>query len=886
VSDRRASPPRLARWILGHLLAHEERDAFIGDLEEAFHADIAATRSAHAARRWYWNEVLRAPIGLVARRRERAIATSNGDGLMTSTLNDLRFAFRLFLRRPGFTALAVLTLALGVGATTAIFSAVYPIIVQPLPYPHAERVHMIYERDKQDATTGLGYATFFDLARDSKSFEQMAAMGQGSVTLTGGDQPQLLESQHVSPTFFDVLGVHAALGRTFRAEDDVRNTPRVVILGSALWRGRFGGDSSIVGKTITLDALPFIVVGVMPAAFENVLAPNAQLWTPLRYEVTQPWACRDCRHLRVVGRLKPDVTAAQVAREMDAIFQRIRHDYPDKYSSIGLSMPTVQDDLTTDVRPVLFALLGAVVLVLLIACANVTNLLLARAAQRQGELSIRAALGAERGRVVRQLLTESLVLAAIGGALGVAVAVGGVKALVALSPAGLPRLAAIHVNGPVLTFALAIVTVIGLVFGLVPAFHVTRADLHQGVKKGTRRAAGSSRVTRAALVISEVALAIVLLVGSGLLLRSMARVFAVKPGFDPAGVITMQIQAGGTHLNNDTLVWTFYERVLKRVRGVPGVEAAALTSQLPMSGDYDGQSAHIQTHPVANPADDPVPFRYGVSAGYTEAMRIPVLRGRSFTAADRAAQPGVALVNESFAKKYWPGEDALGQRISLRDPINGPWLEVVGIVSDVKQLSLSSTRINGVYVPEAQWAYADAAMSLVVRTKGDPAALVPALQRAIWSVDKDQPIVRVATAGALVAQSEAQRRFALTLFEAFAFVALALAAAGIYGVLAGTVTERFREIGVRAALGASRANILGMVVRQGLGLTAVGVGIGIVAALGLSRLLTSLLFGVSALDPATYFAVTGVLGVVALGACLVPAFRAARVDPMETLRAE
>jgi putative ABC transport system permease protein len=888
MTQPRATPPAIAVWILSRIVRASERNALLGDLEESFCTEILPARGAPAARRWYWAQTLRAPLFLGANEpKQRTASSPHGDGPMLNTLTDLRFALRMLARQPGFTALALLTLAVGIGATTAIFSAVYPIIVEPLPYPHADRVHMVYEREKKDgATSYVGYATFVDLARDSKSFEKMAAMGQGSVTLTGGDQPQLLESQHVSPTYFDVLGIHAALGRTFRPEDDVRNTPRVVILGNALWRGRFGGDSLIVGKTITLDALPFIVIGVTPPSFENVLAPNAQLWTPLRYEVTLPWGCRDCRHLRVVGRLKPDVSAGQAARAMDVIFQRILHDFPDKYSSIGLVMPTVQDDLTKGVRPVLFAVLGAVVLVLLIACANVTNLLLARATQRQGELSIRAALGAERGRVVRQLLTESLLLAAIGGALGVIVAVAGVKALVALSPAGLPRLASIHMNAPVLVFALAVVTIVGVVFGLVPAFHATRANLHHGVKQGTRRLAGSSRITRASLVISEVALAIVLLVGSGLLLRSSARVFAVKPGFDPAGLLTMQIQAGGTHLNNDTLVRAFYDRALENVRGVPGVESAALTNQLPMSGDYDGQGTHIQAHPAANPADDPGPFRYGVSPGYIEAMRIPLLRGRSFTAADKTGQPRVALVNEGFANKYWPGEDALGQRISLDDPVKGPWLEVVGIVGDVKQLSLSSTKIDGVYIPESQWSFADAAMSLVVRTKGDPAALVPAIQHAVWAVDKDQPIVRVAMASQLVAQSEAQRRFALILFEAFALVALALAAAGIYGVLAGTVTERVREIGVRAALGASRANILGMIVRQGLGLTALGACIGIVAALGLSHLLTSLLFGVSALDPATYAGVTAVLAVVALGACLVPALRAARVDPMETLRAE
>jgi len=888
VSGRRDDPPAVAAWILSRALPESERDAFLGDLEESFRMDILPHRGPAAARRWYWAQALRAPLFLRGSGHSpRTPLTAHGDGHMLNTINDLRFALRLLARNPGFTSLALLTLALGIGATTAIFSAVYPIIMQPLPYPHADRVHMIYEREKKDGQTSyLGYSTFADLARDSKSFASMAAMGQGNVTLTGGDQPVQLETQRVSPAYFDVLGVHAAIGRTFRAEDDVQNTPRVVILSDGLWRSRFGADTSVVGKTITLSDVPFIVIGVMPRGFENVLAPGAQGWTPLRYLVTDPWGCRDCRHLRVVGRLKDGVTDAAAAREMDVIFGRIVHDYPDKYSSIGLVMPTVQADVSHAARPVLFALLGAVALVLLIACANVTNLLLARAALRQGELSVRAALGAARGRVIRQLVTESLLLAALGGGAGVLVAIGGVRALVALSPAGLPRTAAIHVNTPVLLFALALVAVVGIGFGLVPALHATRADLHNGVKQGMRRVGGASRITRASLVVSEVALAIVLLVGSGLLLRSMARVFAINPGFEPAHVLTMQVNAGGARLANDTAVRAYYDRVLAAVRSVPGVEAAALTNQLPMSGDYDGQGVHIEAHPAANPADDPSPFRYSVSPGYFETMRIPLIRGRLINEHDRADSPLIALVNESFAKKYWPGADPIGQRVSMMDPVKGPWLEVVGVVADVQQLSLSSDKHDGIYAPETQWQYADRGMSLVVRTKGNPAALADATRGAVWSVEKDQPIERVATAAQLVSQSEAQRRFALVLFEVFAAAAFVLAVAGIYGVLAGTVTERLREIGVRAALGASRGDILAMIVRQGLGLTAVGAGIGIVAALGLSRLLTSLLFGVSALDPATYIAVTAVLGVVALGACLVPALRAARVDPIATLRAE
>ncbi len=806
---------------------------------------------------------------------------------MLNTLADLRFAFRMLARRPGFTALALITLALGIGATTAIFSAVYPIIMEALPYPNPDRIVMVYERERKDGSASrVGYATFKDIERDSKSFASMAVLSEASATISGGEQPERFTSNRVSPGYFDVLGVHAAYGRTLRAEDDVPNTPRVVVLSNALWKNRYGGDTAVVGRTVTLNDLPYIVLGVMPADFEDVLRPDAQLWMPLRYDVSLPYACRDCRHLRMVGRLKPGVSVRNATSEMDGIFQRILRDFPDKYSSTGLMLPALQSDLTQGVRPVLYTLLGAVLLVLLIACANVTNLLLARATQRQGELAVRAALGAGRGRVVRQLLTESLVLAGLGGAAGILVAVAGVKALVALSPPGLPRVASIHVNAPVLLFALAIVTAVGVVFGLVPAIHATRADLHHGVKQGTRRTAGSSRVTRASLVISEVAIAIVLLVGSGLLLRSTARVFAVSPGFDPNGLLTMQVLTSGARFADAQVTRTFYSRALDAVRRVPGVESAAMTNQLPMSGDYDGQGAHIQAHPAANPADDPGPFRYAVSPGYLETMKIPVRRGRTITEQDREGAPGVVLVNESFAKKYWPGENALGQRLSLQDPVQGPWLEVVGIVADVKQLSLSSAKIDGAYVPEAQWGYPDSPMSLVVRAKGDPAALTAAVRQAVWSVDKDQPIVRIALETQLVAQSEAQRRFALTLFEAFAFVALVLAAAGIYGVLAGTVAERMREIGVRAALGASRADIIAMVVRQGLGLTAFGAVIGIAGALGMSHLIASLLFDVSPLDPATYIGVTAVLSVVALGACAVPAIRAARIDPMETLRAE
>ncbi|MFI5311295.1 MAG: ADOP family duplicated permease [Gemmatimonadales bacterium] len=881
-------PPALAVWLLERLLSAHVRESYLGDLEETFRTSVLPARGLAAARRWYWRETLRAPIALggINAAADLAPPIPRGDGPMSSMLADLRYALRLLARRPSFTALAAFTLALGIGGTTAIFSVVNPILFETLPYPEAQRLMMVWERSKDGSKENVGYETFLDITRQSRSFESAAVMSSWQPTMTGRAEPELLNGQRVSATFFHVLGVAPALGRDFRLEEDLRGTPRVAVLSHALWRNRFGGDSSIIGRQITLSTTAYTVIGVMPAGFENVLDPTAQLWSPLRYDLTLPYACRDCRHLRMVARLLPDVSAGQAKREMDVIAANLFRDHPKEYEGAGVLVPTLHDDTTSAVRPALLALLGAVVLVLLIACANVTNLLLARGAQRQGEFAIRAALGAGRARVVRQLLTESVVLAGLGGVLGVGVAELGVRALVAMSPTGLPRLEAIHVSGSVLAFALAVTTFVGVLFGMVPALHASRADVHQAIKQGTRRTAATSRLTRGSLVVAEVALALVLLVGSGLLLRSMERLLSVSPGFEPAQVLTMQVQAGGARLSNDTLVRAFYSRALDEVRGIPGVESAALTSQLPLSGDFDGYGVHIESKPRANPAEAPSGFRYAVSPGYLAVMRIPVVRGRAFNEEDRAGQPAVVLVNESFARKVWPGEDPVGQRVRVGDPSSGPWREIIGIVGDVKQVSLAATQSDAIYLPESQWQFGDNAMSLVVRTRSDPVALAGAVRRAVWSVDKDQPIVRVATMGQLVSQSAAQRRFALVLFESFAGVALLLAAAGIYGVLSGTVTERMREIGVRTALGASRSDILKMVVQQGLGLTTIGVGIGVVAAGALSRTISGMLFSVSPLDPVTFVGVVALLVLVALVACWVPARRATRVDPMETLRTD
>lgn len=879
-----SAPPRLATWLLSRFLPEDVREPFVGDLEEGFR-EVLEARGPAAAGRWYWSEALRGPF---AHRRSTIPAPQapSGDGPMTSMLADLRFALRLVGRRPGFTALVVLILGVGIGATTAIFSAVYPILFAPLPYPHGERLVTIQERGRDGLPAGIGFATVKDLGDMSQSFDGLAAIVGWAPALTGRATPEQLTGERVSFTYFKTLGISPALGRDFAPEEDRQGAARVAILSHALWRGRFGGDSGLIGNTILLGGTAFTVVGVMPAGFENVMMPTAQIWTPLRYDASLPYACRTCHHIKVIGRLKPGVTLAAARSELNAISARLVAQYPTEYGAVGMLAPTLQDQVIGTVRPALLAVLGAVALVLLIACANVTNLLLARAALREGEFSVRAALGAGRGRVIRQLLAESLVLTGAGGILGVAIAAFGVQALIAIAPAGLPRIEAISVNGPVLLFTLVVVTIIGVVFGVVPAWHATRQDLHQGLKQSGRRSIATHRVMRSSLVVSEVALALVLLVGSGLLVRTMIRLFAVSPGFDATHLLTMQVQTTGPAFNDDSYTFAYFDRVLAAVRAVPGVESAALTSQLPLSGDYDSYGIHVETKPRANPEEDPSEFRYAVSAGYFEAMRIPLRRGRFLTASDRADQPPVVVINESFARKIWPNEDPIGQRVRMGAADTGPWRTIVGIVGDVKQLSLSGAQADGIYVPEVQWPYADGAMSLVLRTRGDPVAMAPAVRSSVWSVDKDQPIIRVATMEALSSQSEAQRRFTLLLFAAFAVVALLLAAAGVYGVLSGTVTDRLAEIGVRSALGASRGDILAMIVRQGLGLSGLGIALGLVGAFALSRLMGTLLFGVPPTDFLTYAVVTTLLLLVALGASWAPAWRAARVNPITVLRAE
>lgn len=860
-------------------------------LEQATDAYRASGLTGEEARR-----AARLELGNTTVVREQ-LRSSGWESFLADLFADLRFASRRLRRSPGFTATAAFTLALGIGGTTAIFSAVDPILFEPLPYPHAERVVMMSDFGVDGTAVDCTFGTYRELAARSHSFDALAGSDIWQPALSGDAETERLDGQRVSFGYFRVLGVAPRLGRDFEESDDQFHGPRVAILSDGLVRRRFGGDPAIVGRQITLDGDQYTVIGVMPRGFENSLLPSAEIWSPMQYRSPPPFQGAEWgHHVRIVGRLKPGATPDQARREIYALGRAPLSEFPRPVwadLSKGLMVHALQDDLTRAVRPALVAVLSAVLLVLVIACVNVTNLLLARGAQRRGEFAMRAALGAGRPRLMRQLLTESLLLAVVGGVLGIMIAQLGIGTLIALSPADLPRVNAIALNGSVLVFAITITTLIGLAVGLIPALNASRGDPHQGIRQESRGSVGVSHyTTRRVLVVAEVAIALVLLVSAGLLLRSLRRLFAIAPGFEASHLLTMQVEAAGHVYDPDVARYRFFEQALEAVRGVPGVTSAAFTSQLPLSDDFEKYGYEFASVPSSNnPNEDESAFRYAVTPDYFRTMRIPLRNGRLLDAHDIAGAPEAILISESLAKRKFRGQDAIGQRIRLGPELgwvgrNHRWDVIVGVVGDVKQASLALNQPDAFYVAMGQWSWVDRVQTLVVRTAGDAAALAPSVRNAIWSVDKNQPVVRVATMDELVAKSAAQRRFALLLFEAFGIVALVLAATGIYGVLSGSVTERTREIGVRAALGASPRSILSLVLREGLTLTGIGAAIGAAGALAATQAIVTLLFGVSRIDATTYVGVIALLVGVSTVACWLPAQRAARVDPAKTLRAE
>ncbi len=803
-----------------------------------------------------------------------------------SALQDVRYAVRQLKKTPGFTATVILILGLGIGASAAIYSAVNPILFKPLPYPAANRIMMLWEDRGGTGHAWPTYGTFYGMRERNRSFEYLAALKMWQPTMTGPFEPERFEGEAVTADFFKVLGTAPAMGRDFEPIEDTPNGPLAVILSDRLWRRRFGADRSIVGRQIKLDGENYTVAGVMPAGFENVMHPECELWTTLRYDLSQGRAWG--HHLRMVGRVRKGVTAAQAKTELDAILKNLAHDYASGVAqgggpSRGMLVQTLQADLTQDVKPALLAIMGAVVLLLAVACVNAANLLLARSGRRRGEFAVRAALGAARPRLIRQLLTESLLLAVLGGAVGFIIAVLGVRALVLVSPPDLPRLDAIAVDRSVYAFAMIVTTLVGLAVGIAPALHASRVNLHTTTQQASGRATTRVKWTRTIFVVAEVSIAVVLLVSAGLLLRSVRGLLSVSPGFDAANVLTMEVQTSGEKFTEAAATHRFFASALTAVQQVPGVQSAAFTNQVPLSGDYEAYGLKLEPDSSHTPVEYGV-LRYGVTPDFFTTMKIPVLQGRAFNEGDREHSPRVAIVSDSFAKAEFPNSTPAGRRIQI-----GPlptWFTIVGVVGTIKQSSLALDDLHQIYTPTTQWHWPDAELTLVVRSNVSTAALVPAIKRAIWSVDKDQPIVRVATMGGLLEASEAKRRFTMMLFEVFAFVALLLAATGMYGVLTGSVVERTHEIGVRVALGATPGRILRVMFCSGMGLTLAGVLIGTAGATIASRGLATLLFGISQVDAKTYFGVAGLMLSISSIACWLPAWRAARVNPAITLRAE
>ncbi|HYC52545.1 MAG TPA: ABC transporter permease [Gemmatimonadaceae bacterium] len=829
-------------------------------------------------------------IGNVTTTREHVRSSGWEHGIDT-LLGDVRYALRRLRRDPVFTIVTALTLAMGIGAATAIFSAVNPILFRALPYPGAERIVTITDRAQDGAPAEPTYGTFEELADRSRSFETLSATDAWRPSLTGTEEPERLEGLRVTASFFQTIGVLPAAGRNFDDAEDVTGAPRVAILSDRLAKRRFR-DSAKVGTSIMLNGESYQVVGVMPPGFVDVMAPATDVWAPLQAQRRAPPASREWgHHYRIVGRLKAGVDVDAARRELASIASRPVAEFPRVvWADLGegLLVRGLQEDVTAAARPALLAIVVAALALLLIACVNVANLLLARSARRRAEFALRAALGAGGRRLARQLLTESVILALIGGALGFLVANAGVGALVALSPAGWANAHVIRVDAAAFGFGVIVTTLVGLTVGLLPAVGASRADVRGGMQAVSRSVAGSRNAARGMLVVSEVALALVLLVGAGLLLRSLDKLFAVSPGIHPTQVLTMQVVDAAGRNRTDAERIAFYDQVVEAVRNIPGVTGAAVTSQLPLSGDLDGYGYSFAAFPDRQAGEDGAAMRYSVTPQYFQVMGIPLRRGRLLDARDNANAPQSFVISESLARRVFGEADPVGQNVRFGPDIDGsrPWGTVVGVVGDVKQESLASGNSAAFYVPASQWRWTDPVQSLVVRTSGDAAALTSAVKRAVWSVDRNKPITRVATMEQLIERTAVERRFASVIYATFAIAALLLAAVGLYGVISGRVAERTREIGIRSALGASRTDIVQGVLANGLMLTAAGVAIGIAGAFAASRLLETLLYGIARTDVATYASVIALLTGVAMLACWAPARRAAAVDPAITLRSD
>jgi putative ABC transport system permease protein len=810
----------------------------------------------------------------------------NSMAFLETTWQDLRFAFRMLRKKPSFTIAAVLTLALGIGATTSIFSVVNSVLLRQLPYSDSARIVVMDETNPSVGNVAVSYPNFLDWREQSQTLAQMAIAQNRSFNLSGVSQPESINGYGVSPNFLSLLGVQPIIGRDFLPDEEKSGTAPVLLLSYHLWKSHLGGDPHVVGRNITLDGKSFTIVGVLPQTFYYL--DKSDVLTPIGNWMNADLMQRGSRgDTDVVARLEPGVTLAQARVEMSGIAARLAEKYPTENHGGGMVMTTIRDEFVSDTRPAILVLFGAVMFVLLIACANVANLYLVRSAERSKEIAVRLAFGARRGRIIRQMLTESLVLAVLGGAIGILLGMWSLSGLSRLIPPDTLMGMDIRMDGRVLLFAGAVMVFVAIAFGLVPALAATRPDVQEALKDGGRSSTPSAKQhrVRGLLAIAETALALVLLIGAGLMVKSLYRLFQVSPGFQPDRVLTMGLNLNSPQYAKPAAQLLFWQRILDRVRVIPGVESAALGSVVPFTGSHSRADITFELLPDPGVGQHPHPDYHAISADYLKTMGQPVVRGRAFTESDNESAPMVGLINSQLAQRYFPNGDAIGKRFTFgRRDSKSEWITIVGILGDTKLYGLENPSRFEIYLPYRQ--EVRDSMTLAIRSSSDPASLTSEVRAAIAEVDKDQPVVQVETMRELLSQSVSTRHATLVLLEMFSALALILASIGIYGVMAYSVAMRTHEIGIRMALGAQKRDVLRMVMGQGARLGLAGVVIGVLAALALTRLLSSLLFSVSAIDPLIFICVPVVLILVTLVACYIPAMRAMKVDPMVALRYE
>jgi predicted permease len=808
---------------------------------------------------------------------------------MQTFWQDLHYGARMLYKNPGFTLIAVVTLALGIGANTAIFSVVNGVLLKPLPYREPEQLIRVFERSRTQPKFPMSGGNFQDYREQNSTLIGLALYTRQDLELSQDDKPERLAALRVSAGFFELLGAQPLLGRDFRREDELPDNNQVVILSHGLWRRRFNSDPNVIGRVITLSRQPFTVVGVAPPGFQHVggdyrsmpHGESVDAWWPV---ALRPQAGRGAHFLNAVGRLKPSVSAAQAEADFNTIAGQLADRFPNTNRGWGIAIEPLHEEIAGRARTTLLALFGAVFFVLLIACVNVANLLLARATTREREIAVRAAVGAGRWRIARQLLTESLLLAMAGGVAGILLAQWAIDALRAFGPEQLPRLQAVSIDGRILLFTLGVTLLTGLLFGLAPALQAGRVDLNELLKEGGRGGSGRRRRLRDALVITEVALALALLTGAGLLIRSFWKLQQTDPGFNPERVLTASLSLPGVRYGESSKAITFQQQLLERLAALPGVQSTGLTSDLPWTG-YDENAGFIIEGKTFPPNDGPSARYHFVSSDYFRTIGAPLIAGRFFNTDDRQDTQSVVLINRAMAERYWPGENAVGKRFTFSSqPGERDWFMVVGVVGDVKDFPHSSAAAPAFYWSLAQ--QTSRQFILVVRSSAEPVRLVEAMRSEVRALDKDLPLAEVKTLEAIAGTAVAGRRFTLWLVGFFALTAMALAAVGIYSVLSYLVAQRTHEIGLRMSLGAQFGDVLQLVIRQGMTLVLSGLVLGIASSFALTRLIRGLLFEVSATDPLAFALAAALLALVALLACYIPARRATKVDPMIALRCE